>query len=308
MIPFWRSRFISIARKEFLHIIRDPRTLMIAILMPVIQLTMFGYALNLEIQNVDLAYIDYDHSPKSQHLIDQFQGSRYFTAFPYQGRLSEVEELFLSRQARVILIIPNNFGKSLRRQTQTPLQVIIDAADPNAAVNIRNYCQQVIELFNARYGTAVRLPFEVTPAIWYNPDMKSAHFFVPGILALLLVMISALLTSITISREKEMGTMEQILVSPVRPYEIILGKVIPYIFLAFLDGALILTLGIILFKTPFIGSVLLLALLTTLYIITALSLGLMISTIARSQQTAMMMAISATLLPTVILSGFIFPI
>ncbi|RMG29341.1 MAG: ABC transporter permease, partial [Methanobacteriota archaeon] len=150
--------------------------------------------------------------------------------------------------------------------------------------------------------------FEIEPTIWFNPDLKSTYFFVPGILALILVMISALLTSITITREKELGTLEQMLVSPVRPYEIILGKVVPYIFLAFLDATIILMIGIFLFQVPFKGSVVLLALLTTLYIITALSLGLMISTITRTQQVATMVAQIATLLPTVMLSGFIFPI
>jgi len=302
------SRLLSIARKEFLHIIRDPRTLMIIFIMPVIQLVMFGYALNMEIQRVDLAVVDYDRTLHSRRLVEQFQGSKFFHVFGYEGPLSEAEKLFLTRKARVILAIPADFGKTWQRSVSAPVQILVDASDPNAATIIRNYCNQVIQLFNQRYGGQIPLPFEVRSAIWFNPDMKSTYFFVPGILALLLVMISALLTSITISREKELGTMEQILVSPVRPYEIILGKVIPYVFLAFMDGALILLIGTFLFEVPFIGSLPLLALLTTLYIITALSLGLMISTIARTQQVAMMIAVIATLLPTVMLSGFIFPI
>lgn len=302
------SRIVSISRKEFLHIIRDPRTLMIVILMPVIQLVMFGYALNLEIQKVELAVVDYDHSPQSRQLIEQFSGSRFFEVFPYQGSLAEAENLFLERQARVILIIPQDFARKLARTPVTPVQILVDAVDPNAATLIRNYCSQVIVQFNQNHGAQIPPPFGVRPTIWFNPDLKSAYFFVPGILALLLVMISALLTSITITREKELGTMEQILVSPVRPYEIIAGKVIPYIFLAFLDGSLILVLGILLFHVPFVGSLPLLALLTMLYIITALSLGLMISTIAKTQQVAMMAAVMVTLLPTVMISGFIFPI
>jgi ABC-2 type transport system permease protein len=303
-----QSRLLSIARKEFFHIIRDPRTLAIIFLMPVIQLVMFGYALNLEIQRVDVAVIDYDQSLQSRHLIEQFEGSEFFYLFFFDGTPEEAEELFLKRKARVIMIIPQDFGKKLRTNTFTPVQILIDAADPNAAVSIQNYCNQVINMFNARFGSQIPLPFEVQSSIWFNPDLKSVYFFVPGILALILVMISALLTSITITREKETGTLEQILVSPVRPYEIILGKVIPYIFLGFLDGIIILLIGLLLFEVPFIGSAFLLALLTTLYIITALSLGLMISTITQTQQVAMMVAIIATLLPTVMLSGFIFPI
>ncbi len=303
-----QSRLLSIARKEFLHIIRDPRTLMIIFIMPVIQLVMFGYALNMEIQRVDLAVVDYDRTLHSRRLVEQFEGSKFFQVFAHTAPLANVEELFLSRKARVILIISQDFGKAWQRSVSAPVQILVDASDPNAATIIRNYCNQVIQLFNQQYGGQIPLPFEVRSAIWFNPDMKSTYFFVPGILALLLVMISALLTSITISREKELGTMEQILVSPVRPYEIILGKVIPYVFLAFMDGALILLIGAFLFEVPFIGSLPLLALLTTLYIITALSLGLMISTIAKTQQVAMMIAVIATLLPTVMLSGFIFPI
>ncbi len=302
------SRIPSIARKEFSHILRDSRTLLIIFLMPVLMLIIFGYALNLEIQRIDLAVIDFDKSPSSQHLVEQFNGSKFFYPFYFDGRPDAVGDLFLRGKARVALIIPPDFGKMLHRATQVDVQLLIDAADPNAAVSIQNYCSQVIHLFNDRYGTALPLPFDVRPAIWFNPDMKSSYFFVPGILALLLVMISALLTSIAITREKETGTMEQILVSPVRPHEIIIGKVLPYIFLAFLDAALILLIGVFLFDVPFIGSILLLALLTTLFIIAALSLGLMISTITKTQQVAMMGALLATLLPTLILSGFIFPI
>lgn len=302
------TRLFSIARKEFLHIIHDPRTLMIIILMPVIQLLMFGYALNLEIQRVDLAVVDYDNSPLSRQLVEQFQGSTFFRVFYYNGRISEVDKLFLKRQARVVLIIPHDFRKRMQRTPATAVQLIIDGADPNAAINIQNYCEQTIFLFNQHQNTRLTQPFLVEPTIRFNPDLKSSYFFVPGILALILVMISALLTSITITREKELGTMEQILVSPVRPYEIILGKVVPYIFLAFLDAVLIMLIGMVLFNVPFEGSVLLLALLTTLYIITALSLGLMISTVTHTQQVAMMVAQIATLLPTIMLSGFIFPI
>lgn len=301
-------RILSIARKEFLHIIRDPRTLAIVFLMPVIQLVMFGYALNMEIQRVDVAVIDYDQSLRSRHLVEQFKGSKFFHTFFFEGTPEQAEEMFLTREARVIMIIPQDFGKKMLREIYTPVQIIIDASDPNAAVNIQNYCNQVFLMFNQNYGSEIPLPFEVRSSIWFNPDLKSVYFFVPGILALLLVMISALLTSITITREKETGTMEQILVSPVRPYEIILGKVIPYIFLAFMDASVILLIGIFLFEVPFIGSLFLLALLTALYIITALSLGLMISTITKTQQVAMMAAVLITLLPTVMISGFIFPI
>jgi ABC-2 type transport system permease protein len=162
--------------------------------------------------------------------------------------------------------------------------------------------------FNEANNGKLPMLFEVKPRIWYNPDLKSDYFFIPGLVALILVMISALLTSITITREKEMGTMEQILVSPIRPIEIVLGKVLPYIVLAFFDGLLILVLGIFIFDVPFIGSYLLLFTLSIAYIITSLSLGLLISTVVSTQQVAMMAALAATLLPTLMISGFIFPL
>ncbi len=303
-----RSRIYAIARKEFYHIIHDPRSLIIIFLLPTLQLIMFGYALNLEIQNVDLAVIDYDHSPLSRELIEEFSGSKYFTVHHFQDVPDKIEKYFLSRKMRAALIIPVNFSRKIHSGMNAPVQIIIDAVDPNAAINIKNYSEQIILAFNQHYLRAFQLPIRLESNIWFNPDMKSTHFFIPGLLALLLVMISALLTSITITREKETGTLEQILVSPVSAREIIIGKVIPYIFLAFLVGSLILSIGVFLFQVPFRGSLLLLVLLTTLYIITALSLGLMISTIVPTQQIAMMAALVVTLLPTLILSGFIFPL
>ena len=276
--------------------------------MPIIQLVMFGYALDMEIKQVDLAVIDYNRTIHSQHLIEQFAGSDFFSVFAYEGSIDNMEELFLQREARAILIISHDFSKNVFRNSTTPVQTIIDASDPNAATLIRSYCNQVIADYNQKHNSQLSLPIEIESTIWFNPDMKSAFFFVPGLLAMLLVMICALLTSITITREKEMGTMEQILVSPIKANEIIIGKVLPYIGIAILVGAIILFIGILLFGVPFRGSYVLLLLLSTLYIITALSLGLMISTIAPTQQVAMMIALISTLLPTVFLSGFIFPL
>ena len=303
-----RSRILAIAKKEFLHIIYDKRSLMIIIAMPMLMLILFGYALNMEIENVELAVLDFDRSSASQKLIDEFDGSNFFRVFHYNGPTESVEELFLRRQARVILVIDQHFSRNFQRQAITPVQIMIDASDPNAGTLIRSYCNGIILAFNSKYGGSLPIPFEIKPRIWYNPDLKSAYFFVPGLIALILIMISALLTSITVAREKELGTMEQILVSPVKPLEIIIGKVLPYIFLALLDGLLILILGKILYDIPIEGNHFLLLLFSLIYILTALSFGLMISTLVKTQQVAMMIAIAATLLPTIMLSGFIFPI
>ncbi len=302
------KRTAAIASKELWHILHDPRSLVIIFMLPVIQLVMFGYALNFEIQNVDLAVINYDPSHFSTDLIDEFKGSRFFTVTFPDILPQEAEKLFLERVARAVLIIPADFGRRLQQNKNAAIQLLIDSADPNAAQHIRNYATTVIQQYNSQNNTRVRYPFEIRNTIWFNPELKSAYFFVPGILALILVMISALLTSVAVAREKETGTLEQLLVSPVNQYEIILGKVAPYIGLAFLDALMILLIGIFLFDVPFRGSMLVLLSLTLLYIITALSLGITISTIAPTQQVAMMMAQSSTLLPTLFLSGFIFPL
>jgi len=303
-----KSIIASIARKEFLHIIRDPRSLSILFLMPTLQLVLFGYALKMEIQEIKLGIVDHSKSTHSARFIEYFSGSDFFSPFTYSGPPDEIDELFKERRAQAVVVIPQDFGVSLARQMNTPVQFLIDASDANAATMIRNYLSQVILNYNDQNNDILPIPFEFRGTTLYNPDRKSTYFFVPGIIALLLVMISALLTSITIAREKETGTMEQILVSPIRPYQIISGKVLPYIFLAFAMGVVILVIGVFLFGVPFKGNVFLLLILSILYIVTALSLGLLISTIAQTQQVAMMIALVATLLPTFLLSGFIFPI
>jgi ABC-2 type transport system permease protein len=303
-----KSRVLSIAHKELFHILRDPRTLLIVILMPVVQLIMFGYALNLEIQRVDMAVVDFSRSTESRDLVEKFEGSKFFRPFYYDGNLSGLEDLFRSRSARVAMVIPFDFERQMLHNRQVGLQMLVDASDANAATLIKNYCNQVLLAYNESRGVKLPLPFDVRGSILFNPDLKSSYFFVPGVIAMILVMISALLTSIAIAREKETGTMEQILVSPVLPHEIVLGKVLPYIALAFADATIILLIGLIVFRVPFMGSVILLVALTTLYIITSLSLGLMISTRVRTQQVAMMLALSVTLLPTILLSGLVFPI
>jgi len=302
-------RVAAIARKEFFHIIYDFRTLLIIFLMPVIQLIMFGYALNMEIQRVDLAVVDFSRSTESLHLVEAFSGSTFFRPFYYQGPMTGLDKVFKLHRARAAMVIPHDFEARLRTSTgAVPVQFLIDASDANAATLVNMYCTQVLFSYNEDRGIGTLLPFDLSSAILFNPDLESSYFFVPGIIAMILVMISCLLTSITIAREKETGTMEQILVSPVLPHEIILGKVLPYVALAFADASVIVFMGLVVFRVPFKGSFVLLIALTTLYIITALSMGLVISTRVRTQQVAMMSAQVATILPTIMLSGLVFPI
>jgi len=302
------NRAVSIARKELMHIMKDPRTLLIVFIMPLVQLVMFGYAFDMEIHLIPVGVVDRDNSTESRRLVEAFRGSDLFRLSDAGAASGDVEASFQSRETRAVLVIPPGFGKDLARGPAADVQMIIDASDPNSAQLMKNYFGQVLAGFNESGGRGGAMPFDVRTSILYNPDLKSAFFFVPGIVAMIMVMICALLTSITVAREKETGTMEQLLVSPVRPREIIAGKVLPYVFLAFLDGTFILVVGILLFGVPFNGSLLLMVGLSTLYIITALSLGLMISTVARTQQVAIMMALTITMLPTIMLSGLVFPI
>lgn len=300
------NRVIPIIRKEFIHIRRDFRTLIIIFVAPVFMLFMFGYAINLELQNIALAVVDYSQTPASRGLVRAFQGSEYFTVKAFNGSAKKISRLFHRQDAHVVLVIPLDYSKATGLKQSSHLQILIDASDSNTAQLISNYVNTVLLGYSA--SRSIQPPFDISVSIQYNPALKSAYFFVPGLVALILMMISALLTSIAIAREKETGTMEQILVSPIRPAEIILGKVIPYIVMAFADGLLILSVAHFWFEVPIRGSLLLMLGGALLYVFVALALGLLISTRAKTQQVAMMMALFASLLPTLMLSGFIFPV
>lgn len=297
------KRVNGIALKEYNHIIRDPRTLLILILMPILQLTIFGYAMRFEIRHVKLAVRDYSHSPASQDLIRKFGATEYFTVQVLNSYSVTPQMLFNTRQAHAVLTIPPSFAAE--KGTDRSLQLLIDASDANAAQLVLTYCQEIIA---SEYGPDLRRVLDVRPKLLYNPDLKSAYFFVPGLIATILVMICALLTSISIAREKELGTLEQLLVSPVTVSDILAGKIAPYVVLALVDALLILGIGMLLFRVPFLGSIAAFLFYTLIYVVAALCLGLMVSTIAKTQQVAMMMALGMTLLPTLMLSGFIFPI
>ena len=299
------KRISAIMIKELHHIFRDPRTLVIVILMPIMQLIIFGYAMNMEIRNVKTAVYDYSQTPASRSLIEAFSATPNFRIAYPDNSLNSLNEMFYSNTYNAALIIPQTYSKDILSSHGAEIQLIIDASDPNAAIIIFNYASGVVA---RQQNSEAKSPLRIKSNILFNPDMKSAFFFVPGLIALILVMVSALLTSIAIAKEKELGTMEQILVSPIKAHEIIIGKVLPYIALALTDALLVLAIGRFVFGVPFIGSFLLFTLVTLLYVFVALSLGLLISTLAKSQQTAMMFAITLTMLPTMMLSGFIFPI
>jgi ABC-2 type transport system permease protein len=303
------SRLFSIMKKEFIHIRRDPRSLLIIFLMPLIQMFLFGYAINMDLKDIRLGVCDLSKTPFSRDLIRMIDASEYFNIVKYFDNPSETENLFIRRLVRGVVIIPEEFDRNLIKKKSANIGVIADGSDANSASLVTNYLNglflsQSLASFSSNKG----MPISIRSRIFYNPDMESSHFIIPGLVAIVLMMVGALLTSVTIAREKETGTMEQILVSPIRPAEIIIGKVIPYIFLAFVIAMIIIFVGHFWFKTPINGSWAYLVIFCLIYIFTALSIGLLISALVSTQQLAIMLALITTMLPSIMLSGFIFPI
>ncbi len=241
-------------------------------------------------------------------LIAHISSTDFFRITASDLPLSAITDLFKARTVRCALIIPPDYARKLIGEGDARLQLIIDASDPNAANFINNYIGQILARENAVMNGGTPMLFSVSPRILYNPDMRSADFFIPGLIALILILISTLLTSIAIVREKETGTMEQILVSPIKPAQMIIGKVLPYTLIGFFDGLLILFVGSLWFQVPIKGSFLLVIGMMLIYIVTGIRLGILISTIAKTQSVAMLGAVTITILPSIMMSGFIFPV
>ena len=302
-------RLTAIIHKEFLHILRDSRTLTLVLLMPLVMIFLYGWAINLDVKHIKIGVVDLENSPESRALIRRFSESGYFEIKYYLKHSNEFEALFRKGSIKGGLTIPADFSRSIAHNFSTPIQLVVDGSDGNTAQTMLNYARSIVAQYNTDLLPAgMKVPMEITPRFWYNPAMESADFIVPGLAAVILMMISALMTSISIVREKETGTLEQVLVSPIHVVETIAGKVIPYIGLALIDGLLTIGIGLIIFGVPFVGSPLLLLMNTVIYLYAALALGLFISTLANTQQNAMAAALLATLLPSMMLSGFVFPI
>jgi len=316
-IPSTLGRILAIMRKEFIHIRRDPRTLAIVIIMPVFQLIIFGYAVTSDIKHLPMAVLDQDHSVASRRLADAYRASSYFDVDFYAQNDRELARLIDSGQARVGLTIPPGYGDQLARGSVAEVSMIIDGSDPtiaNAALSAaaaigQAHSASVAQKVMARSGPAVAaLPgVNVETRVWYNPNMISANYMVPALIGLILQTLTALLTAVAIVREREQGTLEGLIVTPIRAPELILGKIVPYVLVAFTAMLEILLVGTLWFKVPINGSVTLLLALAALFLLSSLGIGLLVSTAAHTQQEAMMLAFF-TILPSVFLSGFMFPI
>lgn len=304
-----RKRLLTISLKEIRHILRDWQTLVIILIMPVMMMFLYGYALNADAKDIPIIVENPDTTPEINTIVAKIDASTMFKVVGNVRVTDDPAETFKLYGIHALLRFPPNFSSNLHRTGGAQVQVLIDGSDPNLGTIIRNAAEPL--LLGATLNVMkIEQPkvLDIRSLVLYNPEQRSALFFVPGLMAIILLMISALLTSVAIAREKELGTMGQLLVSPLQPLEIIVGKIIPYILLSTMDGLLILLVGRLAFGVTIVGSPLLLAICSLAYIFTALSIGLLISTLAKSQQHAMFMALGATMMPTVLLSGFIFPV
>ncbi len=301
-------RTYAILWKEFLHIVRDPKTLILIILMPLMQLTIYGYGINTDVKHIRTILYNEDQSPLTRRLVEAFQQSSYFDVEETAHSLEDIRYALDVGGAKVGMHIPPEFTRNVLSGKVGKLQILIDGTDSNPANTALNTSQAILNDFLIRENLlqATMLPVDYRPRMWYNPDLKSAYFFIPGVVGLLLQLLIPMITSTAVVREKERGNIEQLLVTPIHPYELIVGKLIPYLLIGLVIAATVLLGAKFLFGLPVRGSPLTLFLLTSLYLMVCLGLGLFASTVADNQQQAaqIIMFFAA---PSVLLSGFIFP-
>lgn len=304
------KRFIGFIKKEFYHIFRDRRSLFILFGMPIAQILLFGFAITNEINNVDIAILDHSKDATTKEIINKISASKYFSIKQIIEKEADIESVFQKGHVKAVLNFEKGFSRNLIKDNKATVQIITDATDPNTANTISNYVNAILQQYQKGLNKDITIVYQIIPEtrMVYNPELKSVYMFVPGVMTIILMLVSAMMTSISITREKELGTMEILLVSPLKPFQVIIGKVFPYIFLSIINAVVIVMLSIFIFKMPVEGSLFLLALESILFIISALALGILISTISATQQTAMMISLMGLMLPVILLSGFIFPI
>ena len=304
------KQFKGFVIKEFYHIFRDYRTMIILFGMPVLQILLFGFVIKNEIKDVNIAILDYSRDEVSLEISNKIVSSGFFRLVDNLSDQSEIDEIFKGGKAKEVIIFEKNFAQKLEREKSASIQIIADGSDPNTANQIVKYTSSILQDYIKDYNSGISPAIIIQPEVrmYYNKELRSAFMFVPGTMALILMLLSAMMTSISIAREKELGTMEVLLVSPLKPIQIVLGKVVPYFVLSFINTIVIIAMGVFIFGVPVQGSFILLMAESMLFILMALSLGILISTVAKTQQIAMMMSMFALMLPTMLLSGFIFPI
>ncbi len=304
------KKFFGFVIKEFYHIFRDKRTMLVLFGMPLAMMLLFGFVITNEISDVNIAILDNSKDEVTRDISERLFSSGYFKLYDNLKTNKEIESVFRKGIVKEVVIFEPEFAKKLEHEKVANIQILSDASDANFANLITNYTSGIIRTYVNEISTGKTIPYQIKPEIrmLYNPELKGVFLFVPGIMAMILMLISALMTSISIVREKELGTMEVLLVSPLKPIQIIIGKVMPYVALSFINTIVIVLLGYWVFGLPVQGNLALLLGECMLFIILALSVGILISTSTNSQQVAMMLSMVVLMLPTIMLSGFIFPI
>lgn len=302
-------RLWALVKKEFIHIIRDPRSLAMAFLMPLILLILFGYAITMDIKTLNLVVYDQDKSSASRHYVEGFPASSYFNVVAMAESYADAGALLDKGTAHLGLVIPPNFARDLEQGRTAQVQVLADGSDANTATIALGYAEAITNRFSTdQLDHKVELAVDNRLRVWYNPELKSRWFIIPGLIAVIMTVITALLTSLTVSREWESGTMEQLIATPVQPIELFLGKMAPYFVIGVLDVLFSVAMGVWVFDVPLRGSFLFLLGVTAMFLVGGLSLGIMVSTIAKSQLVASQLAMVVTFLPAFLLSGFLYSI
>jgi ABC-2 type transport system permease protein len=312
-------RTFAIARKEAIQLRRDRRSMLLAFVLPLLLLVFFGYAITLDVDELRLAVLDQDRSAASRHLIERLQAGNYFVLVRTLASYPQVDRALVTGDAAAVLIVPPGFSAGLSAGKTSPVQLLVDGSDANTATIALGYADAIVAAHAADAmpsrstnvvdpPSAIGAPLDVRTRIWYNPELESRNMIVPGLIAVVMAIIAALLTALTIAREWERGTMEQLASTPVGRAEVVLGKLIPYAVIGAIDVALTVIAGVVVFDVPLRGNLLLLAVLTLLFLAGALGFGLFLSAALRSQLLATQAAIMSTFLPAVLLSGFLYDI
>ena len=311
-------RILAIARKEFIHIIRDPRLLMVIMAMPLLQLFLYSYALSFDVKNLPTATMDFDHTVQSREYLDALQQTNYFTVNQTLGSYKEVDKAFESNTDKVVVVVGAGFGNNLSAGRAGNVQILVDGSDANSAQLARGYSAALSRVYGSKvlvtqveakgFSTNSLASLSANTRVWYNPEGKSAAYYVPGLIVILVTTVLVLQTANTLVKERENGTYEQLIVSPIKNIELMLGKIAPWAIIGAGQIIMISLIGIFVFGIPFRGSALLLLVTSLLYVSCAMGMGLIISARAASVDTANQMAALIAFLPTLMLSGFIFPI
>jgi ABC-2 type transport system permease protein len=311
------QRVTAVARKESLHVIRDSRSLLMAIGTPVLLLMLFGYALSLDVDHVPMAVWDQSGTERSRDFVSRFAGSRYFSVRQSVDNYSDLMRLIDTGRVMMGLVVPRDFAQKIDAGRDVPVQLVVVGSDSNTATIAIGYADVIAQIYaldltleqnQRRGGQGLTIPIDVRPRVWFNEELESRNYIIPGLIAVIMMVIAAMLTSLTVAREWERGTMEQLISTPVKPGELILGKLIPYFAIGMCDVLLAVLMGEFVFHVPLRGNVALLFGISTIFLTGALAMGILISIVTKSQLLSSQVAVVATFLPAFLLSGFIFTI